>query len=54
MVDGSNHKSIIDNFILFAMMQVTTNGANQPSTNDVLEQEETHLALILVLGMDFF
>ncbi len=35
--DGSNHKSI-NNFTLFNVMQVAINGADRPSTNDVLEQ----------------
>ncbi len=35
--DGSNHKSI-DNFTLYNVMKVAIDGANQPSTNDVLEQ----------------
>ncbi len=35
--DGSNHKSI-DNFTLFKVMQVAIDGANHPSTNDMLEQ----------------
>jgi hypothetical protein len=37
MDDGSDHKSI-DNFTLFDMMKVAIDGADQPSTNDVLEQ----------------
>jgi hypothetical protein len=37
MADGSDHKSI-DDFTLFDVMKVAINGANQPSTNDVLEQ----------------
>ncbi len=35
--NGSNHKSI-NNFTLFNVMQVAIDGANRPSTNDVLEQ----------------
>ncbi len=35
--DGSNHKSIND-FTLYNVMKVAINGADQPSTNDVLEQ----------------
>jgi hypothetical protein len=35
--DGSNRKSV-DNFMLFNVMQVAINGADRPSTNDVLEQ----------------
>jgi hypothetical protein len=35
--DGSNHKSI-DNFTLFDVMKVVIDGADRPSTNDVLEQ----------------
>jgi hypothetical protein len=35
--DGSNHKSI-DNFTLYNVMKVAIDGANRPSTNDVLEQ----------------
>jgi hypothetical protein len=35
--DGSDHKSI-NNFTLFDMMKVAINGADRPSTNDVLEQ----------------
>jgi hypothetical protein len=35
--DGSNHKSI-DNFMLYNVMKVAINGADRPSTNDVLEQ----------------
>ena len=35
--DGSNHKSI-NNFTLFEVMKSAIDGANQPSTNDVLEQ----------------
>jgi hypothetical protein len=34
---GSDHKSI-NNFTLFEVMKLAINGANQPSTNDVLEQ----------------
>ncbi len=37
MADGSDHK-IIENFTLFYMMKVAINGADRPSTNDVLEQ----------------
>jgi hypothetical protein len=33
---GSNHKSI-NNFTLFEVMKLAIDGANQPSTNDVLE-----------------
>ncbi len=35
--DGSNHKSI-DDFTLYKVMKVAIDGADQPSTNDVLEQ----------------
>ncbi len=35
--DGSNHKSI-DNYTLFAVMAAAIDGANRPSTTDVLEQ----------------
>ncbi len=35
--NGSNHKSIND-FTLFEVMKSAINGANRPSTNDVLEQ----------------
>jgi hypothetical protein len=35
--DGSDHKSIND-FTLFEVMKSAINGADQPSTNDVLEQ----------------
>ncbi len=35
--DGSDHKSIED-FTLYDVMKVAIDGANQPSTNDVLEQ----------------
>jgi hypothetical protein len=35
--DGSDHKSI-DVFTLFEVMKSAINGANQPSTNNVLEQ----------------
>jgi hypothetical protein len=35
--NNSNHKSI-DNFTLFEVMKVAIDGANQPSTNNVLEQ----------------
>ncbi len=35
--DGSDHKSI-DNFVLFNVMKVAIDGADWPSTNDVLEQ----------------
>ncbi len=35
--DGSNHKSI-NNFTLYNVMKVAIDGADQPSTNDVLEQ----------------
>ncbi len=37
MADGSNHKSV-DDYTLFEVMQVAINGADCPSTNDVLEQ----------------
>ncbi len=37
MANGSNHKSI-DNFTLYKVMKVAIDGADQPSTNDVLEQ----------------
>ncbi len=35
--DGSNHKSI-NNFTLYEVMKVAIDGADRPSTNDVLEQ----------------
>jgi hypothetical protein len=35
--NGSNHKSI-DDFTLYDVMKVAIDGANRPSTNDVLEQ----------------
>ncbi len=35
--NGSNHKSVED-FTLFNVMQVATDGADRPLTNDVLEQ----------------
>ncbi len=35
--DGSNHKSI-DDYTLFAVMAAAMDGANQPSTTNVLEQ----------------
>jgi hypothetical protein len=35
--NGSDHKSI-DNYTLFAVMAAAIDGANQPSTTDVLEQ----------------
>jgi hypothetical protein len=35
--DGSDHKSIND-FTLYKVMKVVVDGADQPSTNDVLEQ----------------
>jgi hypothetical protein len=35
--DGSDHKSI-NNFMLFEVMKSAIDGADQPSTNDVLEQ----------------
>ncbi len=35
--DGSDHKSI-NNFMLYDVMKVAINGADRPSTNDVLEQ----------------
>ncbi len=35
--DGSDHKSI-DDFMLFDVMKVAIDGADRPSTNDVLEQ----------------
>jgi hypothetical protein len=34
--NGSNHKSI-DNFTLYNVMKVAIDGADRPSTNDVLE-----------------
>jgi hypothetical protein len=37
MADGSNHKKI-DDFTLYDVMKVAINGADRPSTNDVLEQ----------------
>ena len=40
--DGSNHKGV-NGFRLFDIMQGATDGANHPSTNDVLEQ---HLEVI--------
>ena len=35
--DGSDHKSI-DDFTLYEMIKVAIDGANRPTTNDVLEQ----------------
>ena len=35
--DGSNHKSI-DDFMLYEVMKVAIDGADWPSTNDVMEQ----------------
>ena len=35
--DGSNHKSIND-FTIFEVMKLAIDGANRPSTNNVLEQ----------------
>ncbi len=35
--NGSDHKSI-DDYMLFAVMATAINGADQPSTTDVLEQ----------------
>ncbi len=35
--DGSNHKSI-DDFTLYEVMKVAIDGADQPTTNHVLEQ----------------
>jgi hypothetical protein len=35
--NGSDHKSI-DDFTLYDVMKVAIDGANRPSTNDVLEQ----------------
>jgi hypothetical protein len=37
MANGSDHKCI-DNFTLFEVMKLAINGADQPSTNNVLEQ----------------
>ncbi len=37
MADGSNHKSIKD-FTLYEVMKVAIDGADRPTTNDVLEQ----------------
>jgi hypothetical protein len=37
MANGSDHKSI-DNFTLFEVMNLAINRADQPSSNDVLEQ----------------
>jgi hypothetical protein len=37
MANGSNHKSIND-FTLFEVMKLAIDGANKPSTNNVLEQ----------------
>ncbi len=37
MADGSDHKSI-NNFMLYNVMKVAMDGADRPSTNDVLEQ----------------
>jgi hypothetical protein len=46
--DGSNHKSI-NAFTLYDVMKVAINGADQPSTNDVLEQ----LLEVINLTFDF-
>jgi hypothetical protein len=35
--DGSDHKSV-DDYTLFEVIQVAINGADRPSTNDILEQ----------------
>jgi hypothetical protein len=48
MADGSNHKSIND-FTLFEVMKLALNGANQPSTNNVLE----HLLEVINHNFDF-
>ena len=37
MANGSDHKSI-DDFTLYKVMKVAIDGADRPSTNDVLEQ----------------
>ncbi len=37
MANNSDHK-IIDEFTLYKVMKVAIDGANQPSTNDMLEQ----------------
>jgi hypothetical protein len=37
MADGSNFKSI-DDFTLYEVMKVVINGADRPTTNDMLEQ----------------
>jgi hypothetical protein len=37
MADGSDHKSIND-FTLYDVMKIAINGADRPSTNDMLEQ----------------
>jgi hypothetical protein len=44
-----DHKSI-DNFTLFEVMKSTTDGPNQPSTNDVLE----HLLEVINHNFDFY
>jgi hypothetical protein len=36
--NGSDHKSI-DDFTFYDVMKVAINGANRPSTNDVLEHQ---------------
>jgi hypothetical protein len=46
--NGSNHKSI-DNYTLFAVMAAAINGADQPSTTDVLEQ----LSVVINHTFDF-
>ncbi len=46
--DGSNHKSI-DDFTLFEVMKSAIDGANQPSTNNMLE----HLFKVINHNIDF-
>jgi hypothetical protein len=48
MANGSNHKSI-DNFTLFEVMKSAINGANRPSTNNLLE----HLLEVINHNFDF-
>jgi hypothetical protein len=46
MADGSNHKSI-NNFTLFDVIKSAIDGANRPSTNNVLEQ------LLKIINLNF-
>ncbi len=46
--DGRDHKSI-NNFMLFNVLQVAIDGADRPSTNDLLEQ----LIIMIIHAFDF-